>query len=202
MEPGEVGVRRDHSPRLTNGAADCLRLTVWLDFLSSKAVRLFFSQETIAQFDQLPTPIGIADGDSPSILLISPRNHFHVENLDWHDRTPREVRVDPACTRLSGISSRRKSMAPLSCSLLGVRYGSCLRGRNSQSMNQLLVIAASCCDTCSAGRDLVFLDRARDGGLLEPFAPDIGAVDGQEVEAVQEHAGIMLARMQALYDRR
>ena len=69
-------------------------------------------------------------------------------------------------------------------------------------MNQLLVIAASCCDTCSAGRDLVFLDRARDGGLLEPFAPDIGAVDGQEVEAVQEHAGIMLARMQALYDRR
>ena len=42
----------------------------WLDFLSSKAARLFFSLETIAQFDQLPTPIRIADGDSPSILLM------------------------------------------------------------------------------------------------------------------------------------
>ena len=102
----------------------------WLDFLSSKAARLFFSFETIAQFDQLPTPIRITDGDSPSILLISKRDHFHVENLDWHDRTPRVVRVDPACTRLSGISSRRKSMAPLSCSLLGVRYGSCLYQSN------------------------------------------------------------------------
>ena len=96
----------------------------WLDFLSSKAARLFFSLETIAQFDQLPTPIRITDGDSPSILLISKRDHFHVEDLDWHDRTPREVRVDPACKKLSGISSRRKSMAPLSCSLLGVRDGS------------------------------------------------------------------------------
>ena len=84
-------------------------LGVWFHFLSSKAVRLFFSLETIAQLDQLPTPIGIADGDSPSV--VSPRNHFHVEDLDWHDRTPREVRVDPACKKLSGISSRRKSIA-------------------------------------------------------------------------------------------
>jgi len=75
----------------------------WLDFLSSKAARLFFSLETIAQFDQLPTPIRIADGDSPSILLISKRDHFHVENLDWHDRTPREVRVDVARAKLCGI---------------------------------------------------------------------------------------------------
>ena len=78
-------------------------LGVWFHFLSSKAVRLFFSLEAIAQFDQLPTPIGISDGDSPSILLISPRYHFHVEDLDWHDRTPREVRVDVARAKLCGI---------------------------------------------------------------------------------------------------
>ena len=29
-----------------------------------------------------------------------------VEDMDWHDRTPRKVRVDPACTKLSRISSR------------------------------------------------------------------------------------------------
>ena len=41
---------------------------VWLDFLSSKAARLFFSLETIAQFDH---PIGIEDsgrGNLPNTL--------------------------------------------------------------------------------------------------------------------------------------
>jgi hypothetical protein len=33
--------------------------------------------------------------------------------------------------------------------------------------------------------------------IVEPLAPEVHVSHGQEVEAVQRHAGIMLARMQA-----
>jgi hypothetical protein len=37
--------------------------------------------------------------------------------------------------------------------------------------------------------------------IIKPLAPEVHAIHGQEVEAVQERAGIMLARMQAINQR-